>query len=99
VPFDGVFRLQAARLEVVARVDHAAIAAALVQGRPRLLLEHDDPASQLGQMAGRAGADRAGADHDRLGVHFLATTTSVTAAPTSWAITPSRVTGSTDFDV
>ena len=36
-PLYAVLRLQAARLEVVTRVDHAAVAAALVLGRPAFL--------------------------------------------------------------
>src|SRR2546422_185605 len=36
-PLHAVFRLQAARLEVVTRVDHAAVAPTLVLGRPAFL--------------------------------------------------------------
>src|SRR2546430_8824106 len=38
-PLHAVFRLQAARLEVVACVDHAAVAATLVLGRPAFLFQ------------------------------------------------------------
>src|SRR3989449_6293424 len=64
---DAVLRLQAARLEVVTRVNHAAVAATLVLGRPVLLFEQRDSHPGPRQVERRAGADGAGADHDDVG--------------------------------
>src|SRR3989475_620222 len=61
-PLDAVLRLQAARLEVVTRLDHAAVAATLVLGRPVLLFEQRDPRPGPRQVERRARADGAGPD-------------------------------------
>src|SRR5439155_13728606 len=61
-PLHAVLRLQAARLEVVARVNHAAVAATLVLGRPFFLFEECDPHPGPRQVERRARADGAGPD-------------------------------------
>src|SRR5207247_11352903 len=61
-PLYAVLRLQAARLEVVTRVDHAAVAPTLVLGRPVLLFEQRDPHPGARQVERRARADGAGPD-------------------------------------
>src|SRR2546426_5588380 len=66
-PLYAVLRLQAARLEVVACVDNAAVAATLVLSRPVFLFEECDPHPGPRQVERRARADGAGADDNDVG--------------------------------
>src|SRR6266581_392439 len=47
---DTILRLERAGLEIVARVNHAAVTPALVSGRPRFLLENDDACACPSEM-------------------------------------------------
>src|SRR6266508_532538 len=66
----AILRLERAGLQIVAGVNHTAVPPALVSGRPRFLLEHDDACARPSEMQRGTRADRTRPDHDDVGIQF-----------------------------
>src|SRR2546426_153491 len=60
---NAILGLEAARLQVVARMDHARVASALMARGTRFLLQERDPHPTLGQVPCGACPDRTCSDH------------------------------------